>query len=90
MRFACALMIAALAASGCEREEPRYPQAKLYPETRDAAPPPPTTSTARPPIYAEPNVAQEGGPKPGQTNNFMSPARPSDDRDQGLTDRDRR
>lgn len=34
-----------------------------------------------PAIYAEPNAAQESGPKPGQTNNFMSPERPSNQPD---------
>ncbi|MGH8726810.1 MAG: hypothetical protein ACREV9_01335 [Burkholderiales bacterium] len=80
MKILITIVVAATLAAACSDPlTPRPPKPNVLPEQRAYEPPPPTTP--RPPIYAEPETPKAGGPKPGQTNNFMSPERPSNDRD---------
>lgn len=84
MKILITIIVGATLLAGCnDPPAPRPPKPNVLPEQRAYEPPPPTTTTPRPPIYAEPETSKAGGPKPGQTNNFMSPARPSNDREQG-------
>ncbi len=68
------LALSALLLFACEKEVPRYPDTKVYPETKTVTPPPAATTTPRPPVHAEPSVPPPSGEsKPGETKQVEKP-----------------